>query len=135
VVCAIQFTARRVVLKGLATNVSICYLLALWELVLRLLVRARAIRTRAMEPAGLQVSTSFCLTLALQLLAQASKQRDRNPMLLFPSRYLPLRVGISIHPVAIQCLAYSRPRCQISNLSNGKCRARRPLAKTGRIWT
>jgi hypothetical protein len=34
---------------------------------------------------------------------QAARQK---PMLLFPSRYLPLRVGISIHTVAIQCLAY-----------------------------
>jgi hypothetical protein len=101
---SVHCTTRRV--ERLGDRCIDYYLLVLWELVLRLLARARAICTRPMEPARLQVLTSFCLTLALQFLAQASKQRDRNPMLLFPSRYLPLRVGISIHTVAIQCLAY-----------------------------
>jgi hypothetical protein len=129
---SVHCTTRRVERLGDKCIIDY-YLLVLWELVLRLLARARVICTRAMEPAGLQVSTSFCLTLALQLLAQASKQRDRNPMLLFPSHYLPPRVGISIHPVAIQCLAYRGQ--DVKYLSDGKCRARRPRGKTGRIWT
>jgi hypothetical protein len=93
---SVDCTTRRV--ERLGDRCIDYYLLALWELVLRLLARARVICTRAMEPATLQVSTSFCLTLALQFLAQASKQLDRNPMLLFPLHYLLPRVGIPIPP-------------------------------------
>jgi hypothetical protein len=93
---SVYCTTRRV--ERLGDRCIDYYLLALWELVLRLLARARVICTRAMEPATLQVSTSFCLTLALQFLAQASKQLDRNPMLLFPLHYLLPRVGIPIPP-------------------------------------
>jgi hypothetical protein len=136
VVCAIQFTARRVVLKGLATDVSICYLLALWELALGLLARARQRGRKALslidalppfctaivsagesnmytsngasqpasQPARL-LPYLFLLHSCTAILSAGEQTVRQEPMLLFPSHYLPPRVGISIHLVAIQCLA------------------------------